>query len=385
MPSNTNPWGALGGYGYTATAQGQKKLNPYYIPKYTQGEGTPTLDEKGRYYWDYGDPNLEQTDLSKMQDDGNGELSSSNGYVNLNGKRFLRVGDMWQGDPTAPKPTLSFDSYGPLTYDEKYGWLADAANLKEAPREDSFMDKYGLAVVAALGGMVAMPGIGAGVGGGSSGAAPAGIGTATLSPETIAALGAVDPASIAVAVPGAEAAAAGAGGLSSALSSGAGSVASEEQLAEAIRQLMAGAPADPAALQGLQTELLANSQFIDPSAWANMEAATGGLGNYSGAFDTGGWSGSGIFGDDSIWNSLKRFGSSALDKIPSIASALKAAGVGQPEQRSPMLSTSNLAGGGGSGGGGSAPRGNAPQFEQNPFAKLPQKVQAKTLADYLKG
>ena len=157
MPtSKANPWGSTGAYGYTANATGSKKLNPYYIPKYTQGEGTPTLDEKGRYYWDYGDPNMEPSDLARMQDDGNGELTGTSGYVNIDGKRFLRVGDMWEGDASAPKPKLSFDSYGPLTYDEKYGWVADAANVKEAPRPDSWADRLGplmpLAAFAAIAG-----------------------------------------------------------------------------------------------------------------------------------------------------------------------------------------------------------------------------------------
>lgn len=380
MPTNQDPWGTTGWYGRSKTQVGQQKLNPYWIPKYTQGEGAPTLDESGRYYWDYGDPNMEllsEADMKLLGSPGNGEQTNTTGFVTLNGKKFLRVGDAWKGTPDNPQPTFSFDAYGPLTYDEKYGWLADAANVKKAPLDSTFMDDNGLAVVAALGGMVMAPGLGAGLSQ-SGGTGPAPI-SGGLSPQTVASLGAVDPASIAVSLPGSQ----GAGSLASALGA-AGGAGSEEQLLEAIRQLGGMQAADPAALGQLQTELLANSQFIDPGAWDAMASAAPG-GDFSGAFDTGGWSGSGIFGDDSVWNSLKRFGSNALDKIPSIANALKAAGVGAQPQKSPMLNTSGFGGGGGGGAGGGSPRGNAPQFEQNPFAKLPQKVQAKTLADYLKG
>lgn len=231
MPtSKTNPWGSTGAYGYTASAVGSKKLNPYYIPKYTQNEGTPLLDEKGRYYWDYGDPNMEASDLARMQDDGNGELTSTSGYVNINGKRFLRVGDMWEGDPSAPKPKLSFDSYGPLTYDEKYGWVADAANVKEAPRPDSWADRLGPLMPLAAFAAIAGPALAAGTtfsqagaaAGGLGSAAPAGIGTAGLSPETIAALGTVDPATLATTLPGSFSAGAGAVGAGGAGALGAG-------------------------------------------------------------------------------------------------------------------------------------------------------------------
>lgn len=208
MPnSQANPWGSTGAYGFTSKAAGSKKLNPYYIPRYTQGEGTPTLDEQGRYYWDYGDPNMELFDEAGMQQLMTaGEQTNTTGFVNVGGKKFLRVGDMWEGDANAPRPKLSFDSYGPLTYDEKYGWLANADNVKRAPEDSSFMDDYGLGVVALLAGGVM--GLGGAVGGATGG--PGAI-SGGLSAETMAGLGTVNPASIATTLPGFEAGALGAG------------------------------------------------------------------------------------------------------------------------------------------------------------------------------
>lgn len=351
-----NPWGTLGSWKLPG-AKGRWETGSQQL---SNGDSGTTSTETRRWIYDDADPNVQTLAQNRRASpttsyDAQGNPVQTNfdeqwDLVTLGGKQYVRIGDMLD-DPNWSKE-LQVDK-SKMIYDPKYGNLV--------AREDVIHNDPGMNTIEKL------------------------IMLAIAAPAVLSATG--------VAFQGGAA-----GGVGSGAGAGAGAFPAGTfdtlplmQTPQISGQFVGGGLGNTGFLGGLGGAEGAFGGAMEGSELTGQAIADGTL-NSPMALETAGLGGAETMGalpwtgaaDPSIWDTLSKYGSKFMDNIPGIAKALSAGGVGQTQQKLGNISGVTAPGGGSSSSAGMvSPR----QFQamDNPFAKLPPKTSAKTLADFLKG
>ena len=343
-----NPWGTLGSWKLPG-AKGRWETGSQQL---SNGDSGTTSTETRRWIYDDADPNVQTLAQNRRASpttsyDAQGNPVQTNfdeqwDLVTLGGKQYVRIGDMLD-DPNWSKE-LQVDK-SKMIYDPKYGNLVAR---EDVIHNDPGMNTIEKLIMLAIAAPAALSATGMAFQGGASGAG------AAFPAGTFDTLPLMQTPQLSGSFVG--------GGLG-----GTGFMGGLGGSEAAFGGAMEGSE--------LTGQAIADGTLTNPMA---LEAAGLGGAEAMGALP---WTGAAAPG---IWDTLAKYGTKFMDNIPGIAKALSAGGVGAPQQRIGNISGVTASGGGSSSSAGMvSPR----QFQamDNPFAKLPPKTSAKTLADFLKG